>query len=76
MERIDGLASPMERVVVLVVAADPELKPIALVAAFRRTVEDPVVAHQELDSAVRSRVGVVDGAVGAYARVGPQPSLR
>ena len=37
--------STRKRVVVLVVAADPELKPTALVAAFRHTVEDPVAAR-------------------------------
>jgi hypothetical protein len=31
--------------VVLVMAADPELEPIVLVAAFRRPVKDRVVAH-------------------------------
>src|SRR5260370_1392091 len=49
--------------VVFVVAADLELEPVALVAAFRRPVEDRVVAHQERDPAARVRIGVVDGAV-------------
>src|SRR5437762_13738012 len=49
--------------VVFVVAADPELEPVALVAAFRRPVEDRVVAHQELDPAAPGRIGVVDVAV-------------
>jgi hypothetical protein len=49
--------------VVLVVGADPELEPIALVAAFRRPVEDRVVAHQELDPASSGRIGVVDDPV-------------
>src|SRR5262244_2297420 len=60
-------------VVVFVVAADPELEPVALVAAFRRPVEDRVVAHQELDPAAPGRIGVVDVAVvqseGAEAEV-------
>ena len=43
--------------------ADPHLKRIAFVAAFRSAVEDPVVAHQELDPASPGRIGVVDGAV-------------
>src|SRR5262249_11093563 len=38
-------------VAVFVVAADPELEPVALVAAFRRPVQDRVVGHQELDAA-------------------------
>src|SRR2546429_3353431 len=49
--------------VVFVVAADPELEPVALVAAFRRPVEDRVVAHQELDPAAPGRIGLVDVAV-------------
>src|SRR5258708_28787250 len=49
--------------VVFVVAADPALEPIALVAAFRGPVEDRVVAHQELDPAAPGRIGVVDVAV-------------
>jgi hypothetical protein len=47
--------------VVFVVAADLELEPIALVAAFRRPVEDRVVAHQELDPAAPGRIGLVAG---------------
>src|SRR6266566_5209048 len=46
--------------VVFVVAADPELELVVLVAAFRRPVEDRVVAHQELDPASPCRIGVVD----------------
>ena len=46
--------------VVFGVAADPHLEPIALVAAFRRPVEDRVVAHQELDPAAARRIGLVD----------------
>src|SRR4029453_17649941 len=47
---------------VLVVPADPVLPRFALVAALWRAVEDPVVAHQELDAAARGRVGLVHGA--------------
>src|SRR5215831_231194 len=49
--------------VVFVVAADPELEPVALVAAFRRPVEDRVVAHPELDPAAPGRIGLVDSPV-------------
>lgn len=48
---------------VLVVPADPHLERVALVPPLRRPVEDPVVAHRELDAAGRGRVGLVDGAV-------------
>src|SRR6266508_2134596 len=57
------LANLVGRWLVLVVPADPELERIALVAAFRHPVEDPVVAHQELDPARPGRIGVVDGPV-------------
>src|SRR5215475_1168027 len=50
-------------VAVFVVAADPELEPVALVAAVRRPVEDRIVAHQELDPAAPGRIGLVDGPV-------------
>ena len=49
---------------VLVMAADPGLERLALVAAFGSPVEDRVVAHQELDPARRGRIGLVDGAAG------------
>src|SRR6185503_8917209 len=49
--------------VVFIVAADPELEPVALVAALRRPVEDRVIAHQELDPAAPGRIGLVDIAV-------------
>src|SRR3989442_14308031 len=49
--------------VVLVVAADPELEPIGLVATFRRPVKDRVVAHQELDPTPPGRIALVDGPV-------------
>src|SRR5262249_56209098 len=61
-----GICDPRagaSRAIVLVVAADPELEPIALVASFRRPVEEPVVAHQELDPATPGRIGVVDSPV-------------
>src|SRR6478672_4730895 len=46
---------------VLVSPADPELPIlITLVAPFRRVVEDRVVRHEELQSAPRGRVRVVD----------------
>ena len=48
---------------VLVVAAEPELEPIVLVAALRRSVEDRVVAHQELEPAPPGRIGLVDDSV-------------
>src|ERR1700733_13799046 len=48
---------------VLVMAANPGLERVALVASPRRPVQDRVVAHQELDPAARGRVGLVDGAV-------------
>src|SRR5271169_2024911 len=48
---------------VLVMAADPGLERVALVAPLRRPVEDRVVAHQELDPAPRGPIGLVDGAV-------------
>jgi hypothetical protein len=46
--------------VVLVVAADPELEPIVLVAAFRRPVKDRVVAHEKLKPTPPSLIGLVD----------------
>src|SRR5438874_6549143 len=49
--------------VVLVVAADPELPSLALIASLRRPVKDPVVGHQELDPATGRRVGLIDDAV-------------
>ena len=49
--------------VVLVVAADPQLEPIVLVAALRRSVEDRVVAHQELEPTPPGRIAVVDDPV-------------
>src|SRR5688572_1456916 len=49
--------------VVLVVPADPQLEPIVLVAAFRRPVEDRVVAHEELDPTPPGRIALVDGPV-------------
>src|SRR6266571_3734961 len=48
---------------VLVVPADPQLKRVALVPPFGRPVEDPVVAHQELDAASPGPVGLVHGAL-------------
>jgi hypothetical protein len=45
------ISPPPEPCLVLVVPADPELERIPLDAAFRRPVEDPVGAHQELDPA-------------------------
>src|SRR5271166_3943677 len=57
---------------VLVMAADPGLERVALVAPLRRPVQDGVVAHQELDPARRGRIRLVDGAVleceGAHRR--------
>src|ERR1700733_8485415 len=47
---------------VLVMAANPGLERVALIASPRRPVQDRVVAHQELDPAARGRVGLVDGA--------------
>src|SRR6266566_9736941 len=47
--------------VVLVMAANPELEPIGLVATFRRPVKDRVVAHQELDPTPPGRIALVDG---------------
>src|SRR5215203_2503302 len=49
--------------VVLVVSADPELEGTILVAPLRRPVENWVVAHQELDPASPSRIGLVHDAV-------------
>jgi hypothetical protein len=49
--------------VIFVVAADPELEPVAFVSAIRRPVEDRVIAHQELNPAAASRIGVLDLAV-------------
>jgi len=57
-------ASSSSALDVLVVAADPGLERIALVASLRRPVEDRVVAHQELDPAPGGRIGLVDGAAG------------
>src|SRR5260370_18478974 len=57
--------------VVFVVAADPELEPVALVAAFRRPVEDRGVAHQELDPAAPARIG--GGAVASVPNEQPEP---
>src|ERR1700675_415376 len=48
---------------VLVMAADPELEPLVLVAAFRRPVKDRVVAHEELESAPPGLIGLVDDPV-------------
>src|SRR5438876_422065 len=48
---------------VLVVAADPELEPLALVAALRRAVQDRVVTHQELHTTRAGGIGVVDSPV-------------
>src|SRR4029453_19524909 len=47
---------------VLVSAADPHLERVALVPSLWRAVENPVVAHQELDPAGRRPVGLVEGA--------------
>ena len=49
--------------VVVVMAADPELEPIVLVAAFRRPVKDRVVAHQELEPTPPGLIGLVDDPV-------------
>src|SRR5258708_11618159 len=49
--------------VVLVVPADPELPSIVLVPAPPRTVEEPVVRHQEFDSATCRRVRLIDDPV-------------
>jgi len=43
--------------------ADPELKPVAFVAALRGTVEDRVVVHQELHAAIPCGIRVVDSSV-------------
>jgi hypothetical protein len=51
------------RLVVLVVAANPELERLPLIATLGYTVEDRVVAHQELDAAPPGSVGLVDGAI-------------
>src|SRR5215207_11595125 len=59
----NGLLQRGSTMIVLVVSPDPELGRVALVAPLRRAVEDPVVAHQELDSASPSRIGLVHGAV-------------
>src|SRR6267378_6644827 len=48
---------------VFVVAADPELPALVLIAPFRRPVEEPVVGHQELHPATGGRVRLVDGLV-------------
>ena len=45
--------------VVFVVAANPELPSLVLVAPLRRPVEEPVVGHQELDPATGRRVRLV-----------------
>ena len=58
-----GLRDVRYRLDVLVVAADPGLERVALVAPLRRPVQDRVVAHQELDPAPRGRIGLVDRAV-------------
>ena len=49
--------------VVLVMAADPELPSLVLIAALRRPIEEPVVGHQELDPPTGRRVRLVDGPV-------------
>ncbi len=48
---------------VLVMAADPGLERLPLVAPLRHPVEDRVVAHQELHPAPRGRIGLVDDPV-------------
>src|SRR5918994_6653211 len=49
---------------VLVVAADPHVGRVALVASLRSPIEQPVEAHHELEAARSGRVRVVDDAVG------------
>src|SRR6266702_1329362 len=63
--RSRGLRLPARRVrvVVLVVAAHPELRRIPLVAAERGAVEEAVVADHELEPAGGGGVGQVDGSV-------------
>src|SRR3954453_23476887 len=57
---------------VLVIAANPGLERLALVASLRRPVQDRVVAHQELDPAEGGPIGLVDSTVleheGAHRR--------
>src|SRR5262245_57589571 len=48
---------------VFIMAADPGLERLALVASLRHPVEDRVVAHQELHPAPRGRIGLVDDTV-------------
>jgi hypothetical protein len=45
------------------VPLDPHLEGVAFVAPLRRSIEDPVVAHQELHPASARRIGVIDGPV-------------
>src|SRR5512133_2859686 len=50
-------------VAVLVVAAEPELPAVALVAALGHPVQDRVVAHQELHPPPGGRIALIDDAV-------------
>jgi hypothetical protein len=63
-------------IVVFVVASDPQLQPVALVAAFRCPVEDRVVAHQELDPAGAGRIGLADGPSSRAKTLKPELSVR
>src|SRR3954454_2746053 len=49
------------RILVLVVAAEPELPVCSFVPPHGRAVKDSVVAHQELQAAPGRRVDVIDG---------------
>src|SRR3954454_21598095 len=49
------------RILVLVVAAEPELPLCSFVPSKGCAVEDSVVAHQELQAAPSRRVDVIDG---------------
>src|SRR5437870_11553518 len=59
-DSIRSCAGASPGVLVLVVAADPHLRRVALVSSLRRPVEQGVVAQQELEAARVARVGVVD----------------
>ena len=57
----EACARPGSPAVVLVVAADPQLETVVLVAALRCPVQDPVVGHQELHPPTGRGVRLVDG---------------
>src|SRR6185437_15570790 len=59
--------------VVLVVAADPERRPGALVATLRGAVEQGVVGHRELEAARGADVGPVDDPIRERVRAQARP---